>query len=155
MSVPEGLKAITYKRALSPVERAACLSIRHVVFVEGQNVPPDEEIDGCDDHCLHYIGLAAQKGPFATARVLPMDRVAKIQRVAVLQAFRGGGYGRGLMKFILDDLRRANLGHTFNHVVLGAQLHALGFYERLGFVAYGPVYDDAGIEHRDMRLDLL
>jgi ElaA protein len=37
---------------------------------------------------------------------------------------------------------------------LGAQVHALGFYERLGFVAVGPVYLDAGIEHRDMVLGL-
>ncbi|MEC9311775.1 MAG: GNAT family N-acetyltransferase, partial [Pseudomonadota bacterium] len=37
---------------------------------------------------------------------------------------------------------------------LGAQLHARGFYEKLGFAATGPVYDDAGIDHRDMVLDL-
>ena len=39
-------------------------------------------------------------------------------------------------------------------VKLGAQTHALGFYEKLGFEAQGPVYDDAGIEHRDMVLTL-
>jgi predicted GNAT family N-acyltransferase len=38
--------------------------------------------------------------------------------------------------------------------MLGAQVHALGFYERLGFAAVGPVYRDAGIEHRDMVLEL-
>lgn len=37
---------------------------------------------------------------------------------------------------------------------LGAQTHAIGFYERLGFAAYGPEYDDAGIPHRDMALEL-
>ena len=35
---------------------------------------------------------------------------------------------------------------------LGAQLDALGFYERLGFTAYGDVFDDAGIDHRMMEL---
>ena len=39
-------------------------------------------------------------------------------------------------------------------VKLGAQTHALSFYEKLGFTAYGPIYDDAGIPHRDMMLDL-
>ncbi|MEO0503034.1 MAG: GNAT family N-acetyltransferase, partial [Pseudomonadota bacterium] len=34
---------------------------------------------------------------------------------------------------------------------LGAQTHALSFYEKLGFEAFGPVYDDAGIPHRDME----
>ena len=35
-------------------------------------------------------------------------------------------------------------------VALGAQLHAIPFYERLGYVASGEVYLDAGIEHRWM-----
>jgi ElaA protein len=38
--------------------------------------------------------------------------------------------------------------------VLGAQIQALGFYEALGFTAFGPIYDDAGIDHRDMELHL-
>jgi ElaA protein len=39
-------------------------------------------------------------------------------------------------------------------VKLGAQTHAVGFYEALGFHAVGDVYDDAGIAHRDMYLQL-
>jgi len=31
-------------------------------------------------------------------------------------------------------------------------MHAIGFYEGLGYVARGPVFLDAGIEHRDMDL---
>lgn len=37
---------------------------------------------------------------------------------------------------------------------LGSQTHAIGFYEKLGFAAEGPEYDDAGIPHRDMTLRL-
>ncbi|MEC8902256.1 MAG: GNAT family N-acetyltransferase, partial [Pseudomonadota bacterium] len=33
-------------------------------------------------------------------------------------------------------------------------LHALAFYERLGFVAHGDVFMDAGIPHREMTLFL-
>ena len=36
-------------------------------------------------------------------------------------------------------------------VALSAQTHALGFYERLGYAAYGPEFDDAGLPHRWMR----
>ena len=36
-------------------------------------------------------------------------------------------------------------------VDLHAQTHALGFYERLGYVAYGPEFPDAGMPHRAMR----
>jgi predicted GNAT family N-acyltransferase len=37
--------------------------------------------------------------------------------------------------------------------MLGAQLKAISFYERLGFTAFGEVFLDAGIEHRMMSLD--
>jgi predicted GNAT family N-acyltransferase len=40
-------------------------------------------------------------------------------------------------------------------VVLSAQLQAVGFYERQGYVVEGPVYLDAGIEHRDAAKTLL
>ncbi|MGX1638627.1 GNAT family N-acetyltransferase, partial [Streptomyces albidoflavus] len=39
-------------------------------------------------------------------------------------------------------------------VDLHAQTHALGFYERLGYQAYGPEFEDAGIPHRAMRREL-
>jgi predicted GNAT family N-acyltransferase len=40
-------------------------------------------------------------------------------------------------------------------VVLHAQTHALRFYERQGFVADGPVFDEAGIAHRRMSRALV
>jgi ElaA protein len=41
-----------------------------------------------------------------------------------------------------------------NRALLGSQIHALKFYEQLGFKAFGPIYLDAGIEHRDMEITL-
>ena len=35
--------------------------------------------------------------------------------------------------------------------VLSAQCHAIAFYEKSGFVAEGPVYEEAGIDHRRMH----
>jgi predicted GNAT family N-acyltransferase len=37
------------------------------------------------------------------------------------------------------------------HFVVESQTHAIPFYERLGYVAEGAVYEDAGIPHRSMR----
>ena len=34
---------------------------------------------------------------------------------------------------------------------LTAQADKLGFYERLGFVAFGEVFDDGGMPHRAMK----
>jgi predicted GNAT family N-acyltransferase len=36
-------------------------------------------------------------------------------------------------------------------VVLSAQTHAIGFYEKFGFVVEGGEYLDCNIPHRDMR----
>jgi len=135
--------------AATPDELDSCLAIRRIVFIEGQDVPEHEEVDGRDPDCLHYIGHL-DGTPSATARVLPLGEKAKIQRVAVLEDKRSVGAGSKLMRFILDDLRQRG----FATAVLGSQTHAIGFYEKLGFAAHGPEYDDAGIPHRDMTLAL-
>ncbi|CTQ49266.1 GNAT family N-acetyltransferase [Jannaschia donghaensis] len=129
---------------------ADALAIRATVFIEGQGVPENEEVDGRDPDCLHWLVTDAQ-GPVATLRVLPKsEHMAKVQRVAVLERARGTGLGAMLMQHVMAEL--ADMG--FTHATLGAQLSALGFYERLGFRAHGPTYDDAGIEHRDMDMSL-
>ncbi|MCY4334264.1 MAG: GNAT family N-acetyltransferase [Litoreibacter sp.] len=141
---------MTVTRATTEDDLATCLTIRRVVFIEGQDVPEEEEVDGKDPDCLHYI-MRKDGRAIATARVLPMEEKAKIQRVAVLEDARSSGIGSILMRAILDDLRS---NHPFQKAILGSQTHAIGFYEKLGFTAYGPVYDDAGIPHRDMELTL-
>ncbi len=127
---------------------ASCLRLRRIVFIEEQGVSEADELDGLDDTCLH---LLAREGatPVGTARVLFDGEVAKIGRVCVLKSHRGTGLGAGLIRAALAEAKgRARRAR------LGAQVHALGFYEALGFTAVGPVFDDAGIPHRDMVRDL-
>ncbi|MDV9201416.1 GNAT family N-acetyltransferase, partial [Streptomyces sp. Wh19] len=68
-------------------------------------------------------------------------------RLAVTREARGLGVGGALVRAIEDAARELGL----DAVDLHAQTHALGFYERLGYVAYGPEFPDAGIPHRAMR----
>lgn len=127
----------------------ACMAIRRQVFVEEQAVPEDLERDEHDATAVHL--LATQDGrPVATARLLIAGDRAKIGRVAVLAELRGTGAGAAVMRAALDELRLRGV----REAALGSQVHALGFYEKLGFVAHGPEYDDAGIPHRDMTLRL-
>jgi len=70
--------------------------------------------------------------------------------VAVLKAGRGQGLGLALMRTMLEDARAEGVAEAF----LSSQTYAIPFYERLGFVAHGPEYLDAGIPHRDMTLKL-
>ncbi|MFN3723538.1 MAG: GNAT family N-acetyltransferase [Paracoccaceae bacterium] len=129
---------------------AACRALRRAVFIQEQGVSEAEELDDKDDDAIHL--LATVDGvPMGSARLLLTGDTGKIGRVCVLAQARGTGLGAALMRVAVDELR-ARPGITY--AKLGAQTHALGFYERLGFVAQGPVYDDAGIPHRDMVMTL-
>ncbi|GAB5390167.1 MAG: GNAT family N-acetyltransferase [Alphaproteobacteria bacterium] len=120
------------------------------MFVDGQDVPLDRELDGLDDNATHWLmTYDGQPCGTARARALP-DGVVKIERVAVLADMQGKGFGALLMHKVLTDC--ASLWPD-GRPKLSAQVDVIPFYQRLGFVAYGPVYQDAGIDHRDMKLD--
>lgn len=125
---------------------ATCLALRRTVFIEEQGVSPGDERDNLDDAALHFLARLDGRA-VGTARVLIKGDTGKIGRVCVLREMRGRGLGAGLIRACLDQLRGTE---GVRRARLGAQLHALDFYERLGFVAHGAVFDDAGIPHRMM-----
>lgn len=128
---------------------ATCRSLRRIVFIEEQGVPEADEVDDKDDTALHL--LATDSGtPVGSARLLIAGDMGKIGRVCVLKSHRGTGLGAALIRAAITELR----GLGLSTAKLGAQTHAIGFYERLGFTATGPEYMDAGIPHRDMTLAL-
>jgi ElaA protein len=133
-----------------PDALADCLAIRRVVFIEEQGVSVEDEVDGLDPDCTHLIARDGDGRAVGTLRLRHLGDTMKIQRVAVLADQRGTGLGAALIRAALDAARAAGA----HDALLGAQTHALRFYERLGFTAEGPVYDDAGIPHRDMRQTL-
>ncbi|MBM1220628.1 GNAT family N-acetyltransferase [Ponticoccus sp. SC2-23] len=124
----------------------ACFELRRVVFIEEQGVSLADERDGRDDEAVHLL-VHHQGEPIGTARILVSNDVAKIGRVCVLKHYRGNGHGSALVEACCAAAAKRP-GVTM--AKLGAQTHAIGFYEALGFTAEGPVYDDAGIPHRDM-----
>ncbi len=142
----------------TPDEMQEALSIRRRVFIEEQGVPEDLEIDEYDaapalgTAALHVL-VRVDGVAVATGRLLleSDDGHLHIGRVAVLAELRGLGYGR-LVMLALQDLARER---GVEVVTLAAQLHAVGFYEKLGYVAHGPVFLDAGIQHRAMDHSVL
>jgi ElaA protein len=138
--------SLILRRALSVADRDACMLIRMSVFVDEQQVSPQEEIDGLDDSCLHYVAFADSRA-VATARVIPKPPIAKIGRVAVVRELRGKHIGLDLMRFVLRDVAESG----FTEAILDSQTYAIAFYARLGFVAEGAEFLDAGIPHYRMR----
>ena len=119
--------------------------VRVMVFVAEQKVPREIEFDEDDKTAEHFIAFDGRHMVMACARLLDNGRIG---RVAVLRPFRGRGIGEAVMKAVLERAKERGM----KDVHLGAQVHALPFYERLGFVPYGDEFDEAGISHRMMRL---
>ena len=141
---------VDMKGGTSKEDIAACLELRRVVFVEEQDVPIHEEVDGEDGICTHVLATMNDK-PIGAARFQYIGAKAKIQRVCVLQEARGTGLGAELMCGILIIIKSEG---KVQAAILGSQIHALVFYQKLGFEAYGDEYLDAGILHRDMKIKL-
>lgn len=127
-----------------------CLRLRRIVFIEEQNVPEDEEADEYDTSAIHLLAFDAA-APIGTARIVVQGAVAKIGRVCVLRSHRSTGVGAALINTALAELRELP---NVTSARLGAQTHALGFYQALGFTAFGGEYIDAGIAHFDMERPL-
>ena len=131
-------------------EMLSCLSLRRTVFIEEQNVPENEEVDGDDPNCDHIL-LTISDDPVGAARLKYYDNFVKVQRVCVLKNYRGQGIGSNIINFIIKHIEKNDIR---NSVRLGSQIHALGFYKGLGFVEFGEEYLDAGILHKDMEYQI-
>jgi predicted GNAT family N-acyltransferase len=137
-------------------DRAAAYQVRFDVFVTEQQVPADLELDDLDETADHFVAfddgravgagrLVVEPAGFAAADP-ELGEVAHLGRLAVRPETRGTALGVALVAEI--ERRAADRG--LRVVALSAQTHALGFYVRLGYVAHGPVFDDAGLPHRWM-----
>jgi predicted GNAT family N-acyltransferase len=150
--VPASPAAVSSDPVIRPVanheELLAALAVRVAVFVEEQGGPRDEEPDMWDPGARHFV-VMDQGRVVGTARLYyPAFGVGKIGRVALLPSYRRRGWGRALMRTVLEHARALNLAA----VVLDAQTAAAPLYESFGFMAAGEEYLDAGIPHRRMRL---
>ena len=120
-----------------------CLDIRMRVFVDEQNVPAEEERDSYEETAQHFLALWNCEAAGTARAIVKAPGRVKIGRVAVLTPYRKFGLGAALMRAV----EAAFPDSVFQ---LDAQLQAMRFYEKLGYVAEGPVFDDAGIPHRLM-----
>lgn len=126
-------------------------AIRHAVFVEEQGVPLAMEHDAADATAVHALAVNRLGLPLATGRLLSSSQgTARIGRMAVMQALRGSGVGRGILDALLNAARES--GHR--QVTLHAQASAADFYRRAGFSELAAPFEEAGITHIEMRRTL-
>jgi predicted GNAT family N-acyltransferase len=121
-------------------------NIRYQVFVDEQKVPIELEIDDDDPLAAHILCIVDGQ-PVGTGRIL-LD--GHIGRLAVLQANRKQGYGNK----ILEHLELIAQENELTEVFLNAQVTAIPFYEKRGYMIISDVFGDAGIPHQTMRKTL-
>lgn len=147
------------------------MRIRREVFIKGQNVPEEIEIDGYDSELtggpfpkdgaadkndvVHVLALYNGR-PAAAGRLICRTgekkelKTAKIGRIAVLPEFRGLGIGSAVVKYLMWLSEKKSAAR----IILHAQCYIAGMYEKLGFKARGEVFAEAGIDHIEMFMDV-
>ena len=138
-----GMTGIRIEPASFETDRDAIYAVRKTVFIIEQAVPEEIEVDDHDPVARHVLAFLDGR-PVGTGRITQDGRIG---RMAVLAECRGRGVGRAILDALIDIGQRAGAPRLF----LSAQCHAIPFYEKSGFVAAGPVYQEAGIDHRHME----
>lgn len=128
-------------------DQPALRHVREQVFIIEQQCPEDEEWDALDEPSVHVLARDPDGHPIGTGRLTPEH---KIGRMAVLAAWRGRGVGDAILHRLLEQARAQRRAAVEMH----AQTHAIPFYARFGFVAYGDEFLECDIPHRMMRLEL-
>jgi YbgC/YbaW family acyl-CoA thioester hydrolase len=127
---------------------ASARPIRHEVFVHEQKIPAHLEHDGADADALHAVARNRFGRAVATGRLMQQGHgVARIGRMAVVPLVRGSGVGQA----VLDALMQAARERGDREVMLHAQLTAVAFYRRAGFIPRGAVFEEAGVQHLEMQ----
>src|ERR1700690_2280023 len=131
------------------------------VFVTEQSVPEELEFDDRDREADHFValldGVAVGAGRLTVTGAEPgagpgrdMKGTGVLGRLAVDKAARGAGLGR----LVVHAIEQRAAGRGLGAVELHAQARACGFYEQLGYVPYGDLFTEDGIEHISMRKEL-
>ncbi len=128
--------------------QADAFLVRQAVFIHEQGVPAELELDEYDPLATHALAYLDELC-IGTGRLVDLGGgQAQIGRMAVLAQFRGRGTG----KKILEKLVQIASAQGVKLLILHSQVAAIPFYEKQGFRAEGPTYDEAGIPHRNMIL---
>lgn len=134
----------------SPTDLDSAFAIRRQVFVDEQQVDHELEYDEFEETSTHFLAFA-DGVPVGTARWRRTSNGVKLERFAVLPAFRSKGVGKALVQAVLDDVF-SQQPEPIERIYLHAQVTAMPLYAGFGFVPIGPMFEEAGIQHYKMVL---
>lgn len=134
------------------------------MFVDEQGYTKEQEDDGLDAECDHFLALDAQGQPLGTLRYFspPKSKVGRLGKsqlqlrslriaadytlAAVLKAGRGTGAGAALLA-ALEQMVTERYGKG-TPISLASQIHAIPFYAKSGYTARGDIFEEDGQPHQ-------
>lgn len=137
------------KQVKTARERKDAFQVRMTVFVDEQNVPPEEELDAHDETAIHFIGYE-QEQTVCASRLRFINDFGKLERICVLQPFRGKDFG----KMLMQEMEQMILDKGYKKAKLNAQIQVEDFYKKLGYETVSDTFMDAGIPHVTMIKEL-
>jgi predicted GNAT family N-acyltransferase len=138
-------KEIIAKKVSEQADLEKAFAVRKQVFVTGQNVPIELEMEN-NEVSTHFLATVDGQ-PAGAARWRQTENGYKLERFAVLDEYRGLGVAQAMVRAVLNDLPA-----DAPVVYLNSQIQAVGLYEKFGFQKDGPEFEEAGIKHYKMIL---
>ena len=141
--------SVIFKEVDSVNEFIDAIRIRVDVFIIEQKCQPGWEPDELDKEARHFVALAHGK-IVSTLRIRKTGpKEIKIERMATKKEYRGKGISKGLLEFVIIEIKKA----YSKRIWMEAQVQAQKFYEGLGFKAISKPYDlwNTGISHVTME----
>ena len=137
----------------TPEDLIKIFKLRIEVFTFEQNCPIEEEFDKYDNINSETIQFIVENVGecIGTARITfyPNNKI-KIERVCVKKDKRKLRVGSKIMMKLHSVLIQRNI----KQVEISAQIYAINFYKKLGYIEEGDHYIEAGIEHIKMKKSL-
>ena len=99
--------------------------IRYQVFVVEQGIPEAEEWDDDDAMAIHAMAISNQE-VIGTGRLIMIGTVAKIGRLSILKSRRAEGFGKAILRQLIETGKEKGV----QEFILHAQVHAIDFYLR-------------------------
>ena len=133
---------------LSACELYEILKARAEIFIieQGIHYQDLDDIDYRSAHCFLWENDTVL-GYFRAFYTDDTKKTVKIGRVLTRE--HGKGHGRTLMEKGMAALASVL---PYERILIHAQTHAEGFYQKLGFVTTSAVFEEAGIPHVTMEL---
>ena len=123
--------------------------IRESVFYDGLGISKQELFDKNDESCDHFLIFDGQK-IVGSVRILSMEKIVKLERMAILKNFRTKNHGRNC----IFQLKEYYSTHGFSQIILDSIYSVREFYKKCGFIEEGDVFQRVGIDHIQMSLTL-